>query len=66
MKTKFLFLGLLMALVTVSCSKDKEDQLNNAITAEEAIINAKIDSASDDVLDIVEDQFNATFISTFY
>jgi hypothetical protein len=64
MKTKFLFLGLLMALVTVSCSKDKEDQLNNAITAEEAIINAKIDSASDDVLDIVEDQFNATMDDT--
>jgi hypothetical protein len=57
MKTKILFLGLLLSLFTVSCNKDKEE---NDFTADEAGVNAKIDLANDDVSDIVEGQFNAT------
>jgi hypothetical protein len=57
MKTKILFLGLLLALFSVSCNKDKEE---NAMTVDEAMANAKIDIASDDVSDIIEGQFDAT------
>lgn len=57
MKTKIVFLGLLLALFTISCNKDKEE---NAITSDEAMANSKIDIASDDVSDIVEGQFDAT------
>lgn len=57
MKTKILFLGLVLSLFTVSCTKDKEE---SAFTADEATVNAKIDIANDDVSDIVETQFNAT------
>lgn len=57
MKTKILFLGLVVSLFTVSCSKDKEDSV---FSADEAGVNAKIDIANDDVSDIVEGQFNAT------
>jgi len=59
MKTKILFLGLLLSLFTVSCNKDKDED-NNDFTADEAGVNAKIDVANDDVSDIVEGQFNAT------
>ena len=58
MKTKILFLGLVLSLFTVSCTKDSAD--NSTITADEATVNAKIDIANDDVSDIVETQFNAT------
>lgn len=57
MKTKILFLGLLLSLFTVSCNKDKE---SNDFSADEAGVNSKIDLANDDVSDIVEAQFNAT------
>jgi hypothetical protein len=57
MKTKIVFLGLLLALFTISCNKDKN---NNDFTADEAGVNAKIDLANDDVSDVVEGQFNAT------
>jgi hypothetical protein len=58
MKSNILFLGLLLSLLTISCSKDSSD--NSSITADEATINAKIDLANDDVSDVVETQFNAT------
>lgn len=58
MKTKILFLGLVLSLFTVSCTKDSAD--NSTITADEATVNAKIDIANDDVSDVVETQFNAT------
>lgn len=58
MKTKILFLGLVLSLFTVSCTKDSAD--NSTITADEATVNAKIDLANDDVSNIVETQFNAT------
>lgn len=57
MKTKIVFLGLLLALFTISCSKEKEEK---AMTSDEAKVNAKIDMASDDIADIVEGQFDAT------
>lgn len=61
MKTKIVFLGLLLALFTISCNKDKD---NNDFTADEAGVNAKIDLANDDVSDVVEGQFNATMENT--
>ena len=56
MKSKILLFGLFLSLLMVSCSKDKETE-NSTITAEEAGINAKIDLASDDVSNIVENQY---------
>lgn len=50
-----------MALFTISCNKDKD---NNDFTADEAGVNAKIDLANDDVSDIIEGQFNATMENT--
>ena len=58
MKTKILFLGLVLSLFTISCNKDERD--NSTITAEEASMNAKIDIANDDVSDIVDGEFVAT------
>ena len=58
MKTKILFLGLVLYLFTISCNQDEED--NSTITAEEASMNAKIDIANDDVSDIVDGEFVAT------
>ncbi|MFM9988246.1 hypothetical protein [Flavobacterium sp.] len=56
MKSKILLFGLLLTLITISCNKDKETD-NSTITAEEAGVNAKIDLASDDVSNIVENQY---------
>jgi len=58
MKTKILFLGLVLSLFTISCNKDNEE--NSTITADEASMNAKIDIANDDVSDIIEGEFVAT------
>jgi hypothetical protein len=58
MKTKILFLGLVLSLLTISCNKDNEE--NSTITADEASMNAKIDIANDDISDIVDGQFVAT------
>jgi hypothetical protein len=58
MKTKILFLGLLLSILTISCSKDKDDSAT--ITADDAITSAKLDAENDDVSNIVEDQFDAT------
>lgn len=58
MKTKILFLGLVLSLLTISCSKDKND--DGTITADEISTNAKLDAANDDVSNVVEDQFDAT------
>lgn len=64
MKSNILFLGLLLSLLTISCSKDSAD--NSSITADEATINAKIDLANDDVSDVVETEFNATMENNTY
>lgn len=55
--TSFIF-GLALALTVLSCSKDDD---TNLMTAEEATINAKMDIASDDVADIVEEQEASTY-----
>lgn len=55
--TSFIF-GLALALTIFSCSKDDD---TNLMTAEEATINAKMDIASDDVADIVEEQEASTY-----
>jgi hypothetical protein len=62
MKVKFLFLGLVLSLFTVSCTKDTAD--NSIFTADEATVNAKIDLANDDVSDIVEGQFETTMFNS--
>ena len=63
MKTKILFLGLLLTMLTISCNKDDNDNGGNAnFSSDEAKVNAKIDAANDDVSDIVEGQFNATMM----
>jgi hypothetical protein len=58
MKMKILFLGLVLSLFTVSCSKDKND--DGTMTADEAVVNSSIDSENDDVSNVVEDQFDTT------
>ena len=64
MKSNILFLGILLSLLTISCSKDSAD--NSSITADEATVNAKIDLANDDVSDVVETEFNATMENNTY
>ena len=60
MKTKILFLGLILSVLTIGCSKDDKNESVATFTSDEAKVNAKIDVANDDVSDIVEGQFNAT------
>ncbi|GEM55338.1 hypothetical protein B0A58_11640 [Flavobacterium branchiophilum NBRC 15030 = ATCC 35035] len=62
MKLKLFTLGLAIVLTAVSCTKDKDDTSN--ITADEAAVNAKIDVASDDVSQLIEDQYDATMVNT--
>jgi hypothetical protein len=62
MKTKFLFIGTLVALsFFISCNSDEKtnDGSSAAITNDEIITNSKIDASIEDVTDIAEDQFNA-------
>lgn len=60
-KTTSFILGLALALTIFSCSKDDD---NSLMTAEEATINAKMDIASDDVSDIVEEQESSTYLNS--
>lgn len=61
MKTKILFLGLILSCFTISCDKDDDSNSNSTvITTDEAKVNTQIDVANDDVSDIVEGQFEAT------
>jgi hypothetical protein len=59
MKTKKLFLGLALSLMTIGCNKDDEKSSTSSFTSDEAKVNSQIDVANDDVSDIVEGQFNA-------
>jgi hypothetical protein len=54
MKTKILFLGLVMSILIVSCSKN--DTNKSEITTEEMTASAKMDIANDDISKIAEDQ----------
>ena len=56
MKTKKLVLGLLLSLFIISCSKEEN---NSSSSSDEAKINANIDAVSDDISQIVDDQFDA-------
>lgn len=60
MKTKILFLGMILSLLTVSCNRDKDDDAT--ISSEDASISAKLDAEIDDVSEIGEDlTMNSTY-----
>lgn len=62
MKTKFLFIGTLVALsFFISCNSDEKtnDGSSDAITSTEIVTNSKIDASIEDVTAIAEDQFTA-------
>ncbi|WP_309641905.1 hypothetical protein [Flavobacterium sp.] len=60
MKTKILFLGLVLSILSIGCSKDDNKDSSQAFSSDEAKVNSKIDVANDDVSDIVEGQYDAT------
>lgn len=62
MKTKFLMMSAVLALMVTACSKDDSSSSASAndFTADEAKLNSKMDIANDDVSDLVEEQFDAT------
>jgi hypothetical protein len=59
MKTNVLLkISLLFAVILiVSCSKDNDSNSNSGLTKAEITTNAKIDAVSNDVADIVDDQY---------
>ncbi|MBF4508458.1 hypothetical protein IRZ83_17405 [Flavobacterium sp. JLP] len=62
MKTKFLFIGTLVALsFFISCNSDEKTNNGSSakISNDEIITNSTIDASIDDVTNIAEDQFNA-------
>lgn len=60
MKTKKILLGLVLLLLILSCSKeDNNSSSNESLSSEDAKISANIDAISDDISQIVDDQFNA-------
>lgn len=62
MKAKFLVLTTLLSLAFFSCTKEDNNQNSNqALTAEEVAINAKIDFANDDITDLVAEQETKTY-----
>ncbi len=63
MKTRILMLGMILSLMTISCSKnDNED--STTITKDEASINAQADVATDDVADVIEQELELSQRST--
>ena len=67
MKTKFLFIGTLVALTFfVSCNSDEKtnDGSSEAISNDEIVTTSKIDASIEDVTNIAEDQFNSQQNST--
>ena len=61
MKTKILFLGLILSCFAISCGDDDSDNTTPAaISTDEAKVNAQIDQINDDVSDAVEREFDAT------
>ena len=62
MKAKFLILTVLLSMAFLSCTQDEQTTENQqAVTTEEAAINAKIDIANDDIADIVAEQEAKTY-----
>lgn len=64
MKTKILFIGMILALIVTSCSKDNANTNTTSITADEALVNAKLDLMNDDVSKVVEDQFDVSMANS--
>ncbi len=62
MKTKFLVITLIATLFVTSCTKESEASDDSTITKEEAAINAKIDIASDDIIDIAAEAETSTYL----
>lgn len=62
MKTKFLAITLIATLFVTSCTKESETADDSTITQDEAAINAKIDIASDDIIDIAADAETSTYL----
>lgn len=60
MRTTNLFLGFVLALTILSCSKDDTDS-SDSISADDAKASAKIDAMNDDVSSIVEEQEAMTY-----
>ncbi|MBS1535715.1 MAG: hypothetical protein JST78_11605 [Bacteroidetes bacterium] len=61
MKTKFLMMSAVLALMVTACSKDDSKSSSASdFSADEAKMNSKMDIANDDVSDLVEEQFDAT------
>ncbi|PWA06511.1 hypothetical protein [Flavobacterium psychrotolerans] len=58
MKTKILMLGMILSVLSISCTKDDNSQVDTPISATDITANAKIDDVSDDVLQVVESQSN--------
>lgn len=58
MKTKKIILGIMMAFVLFSCSKDENVKMT---TVQELKVNAQMDEITDDVSKIVDDQYNIQF-----
>lgn len=59
MKTRILMLGMILSFIAISCSKkDSDDSIT--ITPVEAILNSKIDVATDDVANLIEDEVDLT------
>jgi hypothetical protein len=57
MKTKIILFVFMLSLLTISCSKqENEDNGTELISVEEAIIESKIDIATDDVAKIIDSQ----------
>lgn len=56
MKTKILMLGMILSVLSISCTKDSA--VETPINATDVAANAKIDNVSDDVSQIVESQSN--------
>ena len=56
MKTKKLLVGLLLSFLIISCSKEDN---NSSLNSEDAKINTTIDAITDDISQIVDDQFTA-------
>ncbi len=56
MKTKFLLFGMVLSLMTISCTNE-ENPVAPTSTSEEAVVEARIDDVTDDISKIVDDQY---------
>ncbi|HKX87075.1 MAG TPA: hypothetical protein VJL37_10390 [Flavobacterium sp.] len=64
MKAKILILSTLLSIAFFSCTKEESMENQQAITTDEAAMNAKIDIANDDISDIVAEQEALTYANS--